>query len=112
MNSTPKITFSDGILKIEGRSLPEDANMYYASIVSKARQYVLNPLPSTTLIVDMDYVNTSSSKCLVTLAKILATAPNFNLEWHYEEDDEDIKELGEIFQSILKIKVKFFEKIM
>ncbi len=63
----------------------------------------------------MEYFNTSSSKCILDVFKKLENVFKKNNEegvtinWYYEEDDEDMLEAGEDYQSILKIPFKMIE---
>jgi hypothetical protein len=106
----PNITFNGGILQIRGRSIPDDALLFYEPLMEEVNEYVKKPLNETIARVDVDYVSTDSSKILLEIMKVLNTTPNFSLEWMYDDDDEDIQELGEFYQDILKINVKFLPK--
>jgi len=68
------------------------------------------------IIVDfrIEYFNTATSRCFVTLFKILEKSAiennNILVRWFYEEDDEDQLEIGENFASILKINFEIIEE--
>jgi hypothetical protein len=106
----PTITFNGGVLQIRGRSIPDDALLFYEPLIEQVNEYMKKPLNETIVRVDMDYISTDSSKILLEIMKSLNKTPNFSIEWMYDEDDEDIQELGEFYEDILKTKVKFLPK--
>ena len=60
--------------------------------------------------IQLEYFNTSSSKCLLDLFKKLENMSKAGrevvIEWHYEEDDEDMSEAGEDYQAIINVPFK------
>ncbi|TAF74521.1 MAG: DUF1987 domain-containing protein [Bacteroidetes bacterium] len=106
---TPLVKFDSetGILEFKGRSTPENPVEYYKPIVDWLEKYSVSPKPKTVFHVQLEYFNTSSSKCLLDVMKKLSAihkagnAVEFN--WWYEEDDEDMKETGEDYQDVLGI---------
>ena len=69
--------------------------------------------PSTVLHIQLEYFNTSSSKCILDLFKKLevvrTTGNEVVVNWHYEEDDEDMLEAGEDYQAIINIPFKMIQ---
>ena len=107
---TPFIDFnpSSGIFELKGKSIPENSVIYYKPMFEWLDQYVQNPAPTTTLNIQLDYFNTSSSKCVVDLFKKLELISKNGkgqaiINWHYNEEDEDMMEAGEDYKSIIKI---------
>ena len=76
-------------------------------------QYARAPRPSTQLRVQLEYFNTSSSKCILDLFKKLEAVRNTGNEvvvlWHYEADDEDMLEAGEDYQAIINLPFKMIQ---
>jgi len=113
--STPAVTFNPekGILEIRGRSIPENALEFYKPIMELMEAYSLNPQKETRVDIQLEYLNTSSSKCLYDVfhkLELIANAGNeVKVNWYYEEDDEDMMETGEDFNDILKIPFTFIE---
>ena len=68
-----------------------------------------------TLIVDMyfEYINTSSTKWLLNTLTSLDSLVNghglIEVNWYYEEDDETIRETGEIFQASVNLPMHLWE---
>ena len=113
-SNTPKVDFiaSEGIMHIEGRSIPENPNEFYKPLIDWANEYFTQSLPLTQFIFKLEYINSGSSKSLLEfLRAIKEHHVNGNLciiKWYYEEDDESVQELGEHYQYTLKIPFEFF----
>jgi hypothetical protein len=112
---TPSVNFNTdlGIVEIKGRSIPENSIEFYKPLVDWLDQYAQSPHKLTTVNIQLEYFNTSSSKCILDVFKKLETVYKGKNEvvinWYYEEDDEDMLEAGEDYQSILKIPFKMIE---
>ncbi|TRX48125.1 DUF1987 domain-containing protein [Fulvivirga sp. M361] len=108
---TPKLYFNknSGDFEISGRSIPENSIEFYRPLIEWLESYIKNPAPSTTLTVNLEYFNTSSSKCLVEVFRkleLLNQSSDVSVLWHYEEDDEDMLESGEDFKKIIKVPIE------
>ena len=69
---------------------------------------------TTEVNVQLEYFNTSSSKCILDVFKKLESIigkTNITINWHYEEDDEDMLEAGEDYQAIINIPFKMMEEM-
>lgn len=112
---TPGVNFdaSTGELLLKGRSIPENSIEFYKSLNEWLDEYSNSPKPNTTLNVQLEYFNTSSSKCLLDLFKRLENlgkkGNEVAINWYYEEDDEDMLEAGEDYQSIIDVPFKMIE---
>ena len=105
---TPLVVFDHeaGTLKIEGESYPENAMEFYRQILESLNQFVEARDIALTVEFKMQYFNSSSSKCLLDIFDILeeySTSHNVVVNWHYQEEDEDIKESGEDFAEDLNL---------
>jgi SiaC family regulatory phosphoprotein len=106
---TPSIIFdsTSGILEIKGRSIPENALAFYKPIKEFVAAYIKSPQPITKVDIQLEYFNTSSSKCILDffkqLEKINQAQYKIVINWCYESDDDDILESGEYYQEIIKI---------
>ena len=112
---TPNINFDldKGVLEIKGRSIPENSIEFYKPLVDWLDEYASAPLKLTTVNVQLEYFNTSSSKCILDVFKKLEAIHNAKNEvvinWYYEEDDEDMLEAGEDYESIIRVPFKMIE---
>lgn len=111
---TPKIEFDPqtGEFLLEGRSIPENSLEFYKPLVTWLESYIKNPQPNTILKVNLEYFNTSTSKCLVEIFRKLENLNDqgeVKILWHYEDEDEDMMESGEDFRKIVKIPIELKE---
>jgi hypothetical protein len=112
---TPSVRFDakQGIVEIKGRSIPENSIEFYKPLVDWLEQYAGIPAPKTTVNIHLEYFNTSSSKCILDVFKKLEVIHKAKNEvivnWYYEEDDEDMLEAGEDYESIIRIPFKMIE---
>jgi hypothetical protein len=110
--NTPEVELlpSKGILKLEGRSIPEDPGDFYNTIMSKLEEYYQYPNEITQIDFKLEYVNSGSSKALLELLRFVKenydSGKNCIVNWYFEEDDESIHELGLHFQSSFNIPFK------
>ena len=110
---TPRINFKEsGLLEISGRSIPENSVDFYKPALDWVEDYTKQPSTETSMVVKLEYFNTSTSKCLIEMFRKLETIADkskVKIEWHYEVEDEDMMESGKDFQHILKIPLELIE---
>ena len=106
-NSTPSAVFEpNGILLLKGRSLILDVISFYQPLIEWAAQLTARKVNFT---IELDYFNTASSKKLLELLRAIddnAYVREYDVNWHFENDDEDILEKGQIFEERL-LKARF-----
>ncbi|MFC2111731.1 DUF1987 domain-containing protein [Bacteroidota bacterium] len=106
---TPSIEFDpvQGLLEIKGRSNPENTMDFYRPLVAWLDEYIQNPAEQTIVNVHLEHFNTSSSKSILELFKALdplhKEGKEIVVNWFYEDDDEDILEAGENYESITRL---------
>jgi hypothetical protein len=108
---TPRLYFNSesGDFEISGRSIPENSIVFYQPLMDWLDQYIANPATETKLTVNLEYFNTSSSKCLIEIFRKLEKLKDkadVKILWHYEEEDEDMLESGDDFKKIIKIPIE------
>lgn len=114
---TPTIKFDAdlGLIEIKGRSIPENSIEFYKPLVDWLDKYSKVAKPLTKVNVQLEYFNTSSSKCILDVFKKLEGIHKSNNEviinWYYEEDDEDMLEAGEDYESIIRVPFKMIEVV-
>jgi hypothetical protein len=109
---TPFVHFNSaaGLLEIKGRSIPENSIEFYKPLIEWIEEYAKSPKDQTRLNIQLEYFNTSSSKCILDVFKKLETiAKDVVIYWYYEEDDEDMLEAGEDYDAIINIPFKIVE---
>ena len=106
-SSTPTVNldFEKGLIEISGRSIPENALVFYKPIFEWIKEYQLNPQKTTTINLSIEYFNTSSSKAILQILKFLEQIKekgfDIVLNWLYK--DEDILEIGEDYQMLVHL---------
>ena len=100
---TPKIKVQPkkGIIHISGISIPEDPMAFYASFHEAVDQYILDPVENTIVEFKLEYFNTSTTLILRNFIKKLnkiSSSTKLSVNWYFEEDDEDMEEVGEEFK--------------
>ena len=114
---TPTVRFdgSKGIIEIKGRSIPENSIEFYKVLVEWLELYAKEAKPQTTVNIQLEYFNTSSSKCILDVFKKLEAIHKANqgvtINWYYDEDDEDMLEAGQDYESIICIPFKMIEVV-
>lgn len=102
-SSTPAVYFrEDGRLLIEGRSLPENVMKFYTPLIEWAGNLKAG---AVKLDINLEYLNSASSKKLLELLKVFdanSHIHDLNIDWHYEAEDEDSLENGQIFEDLLR----------
>lgn len=106
-------TLKDGMIELSGRSIPEDPVKSFAPIVEWVKEYVRNPNEKTEINLKFEYLNTSSSKFILSILEILDKACDNNhtmtINWSYEVGDDDMYELGKFYETIIRIPINYIE---
>ena len=101
--NTPTIKFgTDGRLLMEGRSLPENVAKFYQPLLEWVAMLTAEVVK---MDINLEYINSASAKKILELLKVLDANNNikeFIVIWHYEKDDEDVLENGQIFEELLR----------
>ncbi|MCP4156170.1 MAG: DUF1987 domain-containing protein [bacterium] len=88
-----------GVLEMTGSSYPENALDFFGPIVDWIKTYISEVKKKIVLNIRLNYLNTSSTKCILDIFEILEqyhqAGGDVVLNWYYAEDDEDIMETGE-----------------
>ncbi len=107
-NKTPYISFDNttGNLEISGKSIPENSFSFYQPLNQWLEEYRVAPAQVTTFNVILEYFNTSSSKCLLDLFRILEKIQNtgkssVTVIWNFEEGDDDMEEAGQDYSQLI-----------
>lgn len=112
---TPDLSFdaTTGVFDIKGRSIPENSVEFYKPILEWLDAYAQNVQPKTIANIQLEYFNTSSSKCILDVLKkfeaIAKAGSDIVVRWHYESDDEDMQEAGQDYKDIIKVPFELVE---
>jgi len=94
---------------MDGKSIPERTGEFYQPILEWIDAYVAENHETTTLNINLEYCNSSSTRYVLDiLEKLEAFFKKGNqvvVNWHYEEDDEDMRDLGQSYQEPLELEI-------
>ena len=110
---TPYINFDKGtgVMQIKGRSIPDQPDEFWGPILSWFDSYILSPSTKTTVIIDLEYFNITSSKrilfLLYKLNELSESGSDVKVEWLYRDTDEDMYEVGQDYAYMVKVPFEF-----
>jgi len=110
----PAVSFkTNGELSIEGYSYPEHLDNFYQPLVNFAS---LLECREVHFRIYLEYMNTGSAKYLLNILRAIEGNNNINsvnIEWHYDTDDEEYLEQGEMLEDLLeKCRFTFYENML
>ena len=112
---TPYVNFDaqSGILKIIGRSIPENPDEFFSKLFDWVNEYFKNPQSETLINIQLEYINSGSSKFILEYFQLIqdfkSKGFSCKISWYYEEDDEAVLELGKHYQAIIDVPFKLIE---
>ncbi len=116
-DKTPEVTFDPvaGLFDMRGCSIPEDADKFYAPLFDLLDRYCKEPAPQTTVRLALAYFNSSSSKYILDLLRLIDDLHTsgkgvVSLEWSFEPDDLDMQEAGQDYRSLLEMPVRLIAR--
>ena len=111
---TPEVLLDpSGLIRITGRSIHEDPDKYFAPLTEWIEEYCQHPQDITRVEIAMEYFNSSSAKYILNMLQMLTGLLDKGLQvqinWVYEEGDDDILERGQYYSSVLQVPFKYKE---
>jgi len=95
----PNVNFdaTTGHCMLSGESFMEDSKTYYTEIISWLHEFHETEQSKTlTFIIKLSYFNTSSSKMLYELLKVLegfkTNGQTVVINWHYDSNDSELED--------------------
>jgi hypothetical protein len=110
---TPEINFnpSNNSFVFLGNSSPENAIGFYAPVMAWFEQYANSPEKETTVEFKLDYINSASSKVLLSILfvikKIVVSGNKLVIKWYHSEIDDEMKEAGETYAEIIEFPFEY-----
>ena len=105
------------IFEISGESRPKDIPKFYKPILQWLDEFGQNltkQQDNTTLIefnFNFEYFNSLSAKFILDICKNLSRLQsdgnNLIIKWHYEEDDDEMHEVGQEMSRISKLPFEY-----
>ncbi len=109
---TPLINFdlAVGELEVRGFSIPENSIEFYRPLNEALDKYMTAAQETTNVTFELEYFNTSSSKCLLgilrKLESINKSGSKVTVNWLYEDGDEDMLQAGQDYHAIISLPFK------
>lgn len=106
---TPFLIFdpSVALLDIRGRSSPDNSVNFYAKVLDQLGIYVTEGENNVEVNIFFEYLNSSTSKIVFDIFKKLTQIKSKGKEvvvnWHFEEDDDDMMEAGEDYADLVDL---------
>jgi hypothetical protein len=109
--STPTVEFDAGKkqLMIRGESYPENSFQFYTPILQWLDRFFQQESRKGSIVMtlQLSYINTSSSKCLMMILEKLEKARSQNfyviVNWYYDRENENELECAEEFQDFVEL---------
>ena len=112
---TPHVNFDpeNGLMEMKGKSIPEHAKAFYNHLIEWIKAYSQNPQATTTVNLQLEYVNTDTKKYLLEMVELFGkmhkNGKEINVNWYYEADDEGMLETGEEYADMAGMPFNFIE---
>lgn len=108
-NTLPSVDFDEiaGILILSGRSIYNSPEKFYNELVDYIKLYFHLP-KDLTLIMDIEYFSTKSSKCILNLFYACVRnikkdeGATLKIYWKTDEDDEDMQDIITDYEDLIK----------
>lgn len=105
------VDISYGILNFSGRSILTDPKLFFEPINTWVGKYLRNPAEETVVNIKLEYIDTASTQALYQILRQLNTVRKkglvFMVNWQVEDEDPEMKELGEMIEQRLGIEFHY-----
>ena len=122
-SNSPKVLFEPDEFRFEisGESRPENASVFYKPVIEWIKELEVSLNKNNIRInspfifnFNLEYFNSTSAKFILDFCKKLGHIHSLGhqimVRWHYEEDDEDMLEVGQEMARMAKFTFEFIEK--
>jgi hypothetical protein len=112
-NETPGVVLdaAKSHFEISGRSLCDSPNNFYKDIIEWLKEYALAPNSLTDFTFKFEYLNTQSAKSILDILTVLEGISGAKVSWHFNEDDEDMEEIGEELAELVNVPFEFMPNL-
>jgi hypothetical protein len=116
--NTPEVILDPkGTIKLTGRLIPENAEDFFKLIEKWINDCFKNLAEINCVEISLEYINSVGSKYLLDLIRKITNihlkknTNKFNINWYYNDKDEDMLEKGTFFSSFLNIPFNYIKII-
>lgn len=108
-NETPDVVLdaSLGQFEIGGRSLIDHPRDFYQDVLKWVKEYSAAPNEITNFTFKFEYLNTESAKSILGIITVLESISGTKIIWYFNEDDEDMEEIGEELAELVSVPFEF-----
>ena len=105
-NKTPTVICDAdlGLIEFDGMSYSEDNILFYEPVFNWLNEYLKNPKEVTNFNMKIRYLNSSAVKCIFDMLELLTNLSKkgkvVHINWHFEEEDEEMKESGKNYSNL------------
>ena len=98
--NSPRVVLDpgEGHFEFSGESRPENVRSFYLPILEWLEDFAKKCKDPVEFLFAFEYFNSTSAKYILDIFKILnslhASGVKVSVKWQYEEDDEDMYEVG------------------
>ena len=116
---TPKVHFdpANNVFLISGFSLPENVSEFYTPVLKWLDQFIneVNGTPENIKFTfRLVYYNSGSFKVIINillkLVNLTKKSVDVNIDWYYDEDDNQLKDVGEELSELVGLPFNFISK--
>jgi hypothetical protein len=105
------VDISYGILNFTGRSILTDPKLFFEPINVWVSKYLKNPAAVTVINIKLEYIDTASTQSLYQILRQIISVRKKGLatqvNWYIEDEDPEMKELGEMIEQRLGIEFQY-----
>ncbi|MCK4750633.1 MAG: DUF1987 domain-containing protein [Bacteroidales bacterium] len=105
------VDISYGILNFTGRSILTDPKIFFDPINAWVVKYLKDPAEETVINIKLEYIDTASTQSLYQILRLLNSVRKKGLvvmlNWYIEDEDPEMKELGEMIEQRLGIEFQY-----
>jgi len=108
--STPEICFDpyENCFSLSGISIPENTPKFYEPVFQLFEEFIETQRDNLTVKINLIHFNTSSSKVLFNLFRLIAKLneiKNVEIKWLCDPDDDDMLEIIEDYIDMLDLDI-------
>ncbi len=100
-----------GIINFTGRSILTDPKIFFEPIAQWVNKYMKNPAGETVINIKLEYIDTASTQSLYSILRLINGVRKKGLvlmvNWYIEDEDPEMKELGEMIEQRLGIEFQY-----
>jgi hypothetical protein len=109
----PHVTFDKvkPAFEISGESYPEDPVKFYKPVMDWFDAYLEDPNDETNLEINLDYMNTTSTKLITELVFklniLIEKGKKAKVTWYYRDNDEDDMHQGDDIEYVTGVPFEY-----